>query len=290
VVDAFTGQKLSEIITSTTNDEELSGIARIANLVTDGLRNNVTQYVYGGDLSGALWRFDISAGSAVKLGSTSATAGAQPITVQPELASIKVGATAYTVVYFGTGRYLGTTDLSTGAPSTATAQGIYAVKDTGADIGVLTTTGANLVAQTLDSSVNPRTSTSTAVDWGTQNGWYVTTPVGERFNVDPGLQLGTLVIAANIPAADYCNPTGSSILYQLSYKSGAVLKTSTFQAQTVGTTQLQLGGSGSGSGNVHGGKVVIEVVLADGTTVNTDQVSSGGAAGTARRVSWREIE
>jgi len=289
VVDAFTGAKLSEIITSTTANEDLSGISRIANYVEDGLKNNITQYVYAGDLSGALWKFDITGSSNVgtvqKLASTSATAGNQPITIQPELAKVN----GNTVVYFGTGRYLGPNDLAVGAPSSSVAQAIYAVKDTNTDIGVLTSAGANLVSQTLDDSTSPRTSTNNTVDWTTNNGWYVTTPVGERFNVDPGLQLGTLVIAANVPKTDYCKPTGSSVLYQLSYKSGFVLTTNVFQAQIVGNTQLQLGGSGDG-GSVVGGKIVIESVLADGTTMNTDQKGGGGAAGTAVRVNWREIE
>jgi type IV pilus assembly protein PilY1 len=289
VIDAFTGAKLSEIITTTTADEDLSGISRIANYVEDGLKNNVTQYVYAGDLSGALWKFDITgnsnAGTVQKLASTSATPGDQPITIQPELAKIN----GNTVVYFGTGRYLGPNDLAPSAPSSAVAQAIYAVKDTNSDLGVLTSGGANLVSQTLDATTSPRTSTNNTVDWSTNNGWYVTTPVGERFNVDPGLQLGTLVIAANIPETDYCQPTGASVLYQLSYKSGFVLATNVFQAQIVGNTQLQLGGSGGG-GSVVGGKIVIESVLADGTTMNTDQASSGGAAGTAIRVNWREIE
>jgi type IV pilus assembly protein PilY1 len=289
VVDAFTGQKLSEIITTTAANEDLSGIARVSNFVSDGLRDNSTKYVYAGDLSGALWRFDITTDTALHLADTSSTAGNQPIMVQPELARIRVGSNNYTVIYFGTGRFLGPNDLSTSAPSSAVAQAIYAVKDTGTYLGVLTDSGANLVAQTLDSSVSPRTSSNNAVDWTTDNGWYVTTPVGERFNIDPGLQLGTLVIAANIPATDYCKPTGSSVLYQLNYRSGFVLKTREFQAQVVGNTQLQLGGSGSGAGNVYGGKVGVVSVLADGTTITTD-AGGGGGTGTATRVSWREIE
>lgn len=289
VVDAFTGEKLSKYTTTTSANEDLSGISRISNYVEDGLRNNVTQYVYAGDLSGALWKFDISVapglGNPFKMAQTAGSAGDQPITVQPELAKIN----GSTVVYFGTGRYLGPDDLSGSAPSSAISQAIYAVKDTNTYLGVLTSGGANLVSQTLNSGVTPRTTTNNPVDWSTQNGWYVTTPVGERFNVDPGLQLGTLVIAANIPETDYCQPTGSSVLYQLNYKSGFVLATNIFQAQIVGTTQVQLGGTGSG-GSVVGGKIVIESVLADGTTMNTDQAGGGGAAGTVIRVNWREIE
>ena len=41
----------------------------------------------------------------------------------------------YRAVFFGTGRYLGFSDLMPGAPSQSVAQAIYAVKDTGGDLG-----------------------------------------------------------------------------------------------------------------------------------------------------------
>jgi len=155
--------------------------------------------------------------------------------------------------------------------------------DTSSDIGVFTSGGAKLVKQVLDTDATPRKIDPLAtVDWQTNNGWYVTTPDNERFNVDPGLQLGTLVIAANIPEQDYCNSTGRSVLYQLDYKSGNILKVTEYQEQVVGITQLQTRGGA--------GPVVIDPVFGDGTTGNTTQISNSGGAGGVNRVSWREIE
>lgn len=304
VVDAFTGIKLLEIITDDLEtDESLSGIARVSNYVEDGLRNNSTQYVYGGDLSGNLWRFDINVASCnecateaarVLLARTTSTAdaGVQPITVQPELARIRdASGSWHRVVYFGTGRALGPNDITNLDPSHGESQAIYAVKDTGTYLGVLTESGANLVSQTLREANaaeiaagdNSRKIDSlTAVDWQVNNGWYVTTPDVERFTVDPGLQLGTLVIAGNIFEQGYCEPTGSTVLYQLDYKSGNVLKTSEYSAQIVGITQLQTRGGA--------GPVVIDPVFADGTTGNVAQAGAVGGGGSATRVSWREIE
>jgi type IV pilus assembly protein PilY1 len=294
VVDAFTGAKLSEIITDTTvNDEQRSGIARVSNFVDSGLADNRTQYLYGGDLDGALWRFDITAtvsgfanvGSSQVLGRT-ASAGSrlQPITVQPELAKIRdTAGTVHRVVYFGTGRYLGPNDITNSDPANGKSQGVYAVVDTGADVGVFTSVGANLVHQVLSMATTPRKIDPLAtVDWTTNNGWYVTTPTNERFNVDPGLQLGTLVIASNIPEQDYCHSTGKSVLYQLDYKSGNILKVTEYEEQIVGTTQLQTRGGA--------GPVVIDPVFGDGSTGNTTQISNAGGAGGVTRVSWREIE
>jgi type IV pilus assembly protein PilY1 len=304
MVDAFTGTKLLEIITDDLEtDESLSGIARISNYVEDGLRDNRTQYVYGGDLSGNLWRFDINvatcnecatAAARVLLARTTSTsdAGVQPITVQPELARIRDGAGSWhRVVYFGTGRALGPNDITDLDPSNGEAQAVYAVKDTGTYLGVLTDAGANLVSHTMREPTEAeieagnssrRMDSPTPVNWQLHNGWYITTPDSERFTVDPGLQLGTLVIAANIHEQGYCEPTGSTVLYQLDYKSGVVLKTTAYGAQIVGITQLQTRGGA--------GPVVIDPVFADGTTGNVAQAGSSTGGGSATRVSWREIE
>ncbi len=76
VLDAFTGAKLQEIIANgSVTDPNANGIGKVANWVDATLINNQTQYVYGGDLSGNLWRFDLTANSVQRLGYTP-TAGA----------------------------------------------------------------------------------------------------------------------------------------------------------------------------------------------------------------------
>ena len=238
VVDAFTGAKLNEFVTGSVADADVSGIAKINNWVLDTLIDNVTRYVYGGDLGGSLWRFDleetVEADAAQRLGRTSATAGNQPITVKPELARIKDNGGNYQrVIYFGTGRYLGFDDLKPGAPSSAIAQAIYAVKDTGADLGVFSDAGeGNLVEQTLlykwTATTDPRTiQNPQPVDWATRNGWYMELPVGERVNVDPRLQLGTLAVVSNVPKDDYCKFGGKSFLYKLDFATGTAVNTTT---------------------------------------------------------------
>jgi len=290
VVDAFTGAKLQGIVTdNSVDDPNVSGIAKVANWVLSTLIDNSTQYVYGGDLGGSLWRFDLNASSSQRLGRTSSTAGNQPISVRPELSRIKDGSGTYhRVVYFGTGRYLGFGDISPTATSGTISQGIYAVKDTDADLGVFTNVGANLVAQTLDTSGNPRTIPNpVAVDWATKNGWYVTLPVGERVNIDPRLQLGVLVVGANIPKDDYCLVGGSSWAYSLDFSSGGALVTAKNRAVgtpignslVVGLTLIRLVPN----------KLVALWTLAD-TSIKADPKDPPPPpASGARRVGWREI-
>ena len=289
VLDAFSGSKLAEIKTDdSVTDPNVSGIGKINNYVVNTLTDNTTQYVYGGDLGGALWRFNLDSNTSKKLGSTSSTAGNQPITVKPELARIRDSSgNYYRVIYFGTGRFLGLSDVGSTAPSIAVAQGIYAVKDTDSDLGVLSQSGAALQAQTLDSSVTPRTIPSpVVVDWGTKNGWYVTLPVGELVNIDLKLQLGTLVVLTNEPNDDYCSVGGRSWLYALGYRSGAsVVSGSTAVGQLAGNSIA----SGVTMIRLPNHKLIALVTLAD-TTVKpfNPGVESGVGVG-VRRVSWREL-
>ena len=289
VLNAITGALLSEIITdNSVTDPDQSGIAKINNFVAAGLVDNTTEYVYGGDLAGVLWRFDLRNGTSQRLGKTSATAGSQPITVRPELARIRDSSGTYhQVVYFGTGRYLGFNDLSASAPSSAIAQAYYAVKDTGADIGVFATSGT-LVEQTLDASASPRTIPNpVAVDWATKNGWFLTLPVGERVSVDLRLQLGTLVGLSNKPESDYCSVGGTSWLYALDYKSGAAVSTS--QNRAVGFPVGSSIATGLTLIRLPNNKLVAIVTQAD-TTVRAMSVPvAPGAASGVRRVGWREI-
>ena len=103
----------------TSTDPNANGIAKIANWVDDTLIDNSTQYVYAGDLGGNLWRFDISTADArPAAGLHVGDAGNQPITVRPELGLVKdATGTSYKAIFFGTGRYLGFSDLCPASPS-----------------------------------------------------------------------------------------------------------------------------------------------------------------------------
>jgi type IV pilus assembly protein PilY1 len=290
VVDAFTGEKLDEIVADANSfDANETGIAKVSNFVANTLVDNVTQYVYGGDLAGNLWRFDLAAGVAQRLGRTAANAGDQPITVRPELGRVKDSLGVYQrVVYFGTGRYLGESDLDEDAPSNTVAQAIYAVKDTGQDLGVLTGQDANLVRQVLDVADAPRRIPNPVpVDWSDGNGWYVETPVGERITVDPRLQLGSLVVLSNSPEDDECTIGGSSWLYTLDFRTGGAIVTQRDMAvgQRVG------GAIGTGLSLIRlPNKKLIAVVAMGDASVRAMNVPVGPSAGReVRRVGWREL-
>ena len=288
VVDALAGTKLSEIITDNSiTNPDVSGIARINNFVSNTLTDNTTQYVYGGDLGGALWRFDLSSANSQKLGSTSATTGNQPITVRPEIGYVRDnGGTYHRVIYFATGRYLGFNDLSTTVPSATVAQGVYAVVDTGTNLGVLSGSSAHLVGQTLNTATYSIDNPS-PVDLASSNGWYVNLPVGQRVSVDPKLQVGTLTVVANIPKDDYCVVGGSSVLYEFAYKTGTAISTQV--NKTVGFPIGASIGTGLTLVKLPNNTVVAIVTEADTSVPVLSLATDAGSGLNLRRVSWREL-
>jgi type IV pilus assembly protein PilY1 len=297
MLNAFTGASLGSIATTAGTDRNQSGIAKITNWVLDTLVDNSTQYVYGGDLAGNLWRFDINTLAVQRMGQTSATAGALPITGRPEVARIRdATGTYHRVVYLGTGRYLGATDVTGSSLSELNDQVILAVKDDGTDHGILTAV-TGMVQQTLvvpaipppPAPIPPRTITSPPlpVNWATQKGWFVTIPRGERITIEPRLQLGTVSFVSNKPTDDYCSLGGSSWLYALDYRTGGAITT-----QPSNVVGMSVDGKTIGTGltivRLPNGLLIAIVNTPDGT--RTLNLPNGGAgAGTVRRVGYREI-
>lgn len=308
VLNAASGQLIRTIATQTSGE-----IARISAHAISGDTNNTTVAVYGGDTQGNLWRFDINGDigtngyEAHRLASLVGPDGlAQPITAKPTVSTLN----GSTIVYVGTGRYLGVSDITDTA-----YQSFYAIADRSN-----TSTFNNLrndssfIQQALTSSVcntssnlctvgqTIRTITSNAVDLSTQNGWYLDfLTAGERANTDASLGLGTVVFTTNVPSAPTANACGDpnasgskSFIYALDYATGAAVQ----NAENIVGVSL-------GDGIV---TRPVLVALSDGTVRSLTRVSNGvsndtdlgstsiktppihiGSAAGLRRVSWREL-
>src|SRR3569623_1263359 len=208
-----------------------NGLSTPAVVDLDG--DGVADRVYAGDLHGNVWRFDISSTSTgswsvPKLwsGTSGSNTVGKPVTDRPEVGK-NTRTTGY-IVYFGTGRYLDTTDNTV---SGQTTQSFYALYDKD---GTSTISSSNLTAQTITGSTTTTDSSGNAVTYYTTSsntvpttgsGWYMDMHnsgriLGERITEDPSLQSGNLVFSPLVPSQDQCSYGGQSTLYVLSAQTG----------------------------------------------------------------------
>ena len=308
VLNAATGVLIGTAISTGVGDTTTpSGLARIRAYVDNAMVDNTALRVYGGDLLGNVWRFDINgdigaagkdAQKLVTLYSDTAAVGTvpQPITARPELGDCN----GKKMVFVGTGRYLGQTDIDV-VPG---QQSFYGIKD---QLDTTTYTnpqasGSGFVKQTLTNTTCPtgasssvcttgqsvRTSTSNTVNLAADKGWYLNFPdSGERDNTDPTLGLATLAFNTNVPTTSSCEIGGFSYRYFLNYCTGAPVG-------SVGTSSVVSVKLGNALATrpvfvrLPSNAIVELTRLSDGTTLTSDVPIGPGVAPT-RRVSWREL-
>lgn len=269
ILNADTGVKIKEFSTGSKN-----GIASFSVWSDSFSKDPTAIYAYAGDLAGNMWRFDLGAADGTAPLLLAATG--KPITTKPELAEID----GKRIVYFGTGKFLDSTDLAD-----TSVQSFYGIKDADVTVSV-----SSLEPRTLTSvSTSKRKVSGGNINWATSNGWYFdfNLTTGERVNVDPMIQLGTLAIVTNIPGGSACQAGGTSWLYFLDFEDG----TSSTGGTSSSDTSVFISNSLSVGFNMlklPSGEVKTIITTADnkhpvfGTPVT-------GASGGGRRVSWREI-
>ena len=275
-----------------------SGLAQISTWVENTRFDNTTTRVYGGDLFGNVWRFDVNndvgaSGYDAQLLATlrGSTGTVQSITTKPELGKVD----RYPVVFVGTGRYLGSTDLSD-----STQQSVYAIKDALGATGwgnprtstpsfiqqTLTggTCGANAPICTAGESV--RTASSNAVNFAVNGGWYVDLPgTRERANTDPKLAFGTLAVTTNLLNPSACTVGGSSFINYFDYRTGGAASTAG------GVVSVSLGSALATRpvvARLPNGEV-FDIVSKSDNTLESRRRPPAPPNLTTRRTSWREL-
>ncbi len=155
--------------------------------------------LYVGDLTGKLWRVDLTTNpwSVSVLFS-----GTQPIQAPPVLSMDEF---SRAMLFFGTGRFLTAADLTS-----ITQQSVYAIID---DNSGNTVTMANLVNQST--SFNPL--------GGSAKGWYFNLGnTGERVTRSAAVIAGTLFVPTFAPTTAACAGGGRSWLYTADYRDGSI--------------------------------------------------------------------
>lgn len=178
--------------------------------------DNITDYVYAGDLLGNLWRFDLTDSNPANWKVTPkplfTTSGSQPITTKPVIVINNAGPISRVLVEFGTGRQIPMNNTNPATYST-TQQALYGIWDWNMSVWnsksthqftslPSTATGATLstlTQQSITASYNAalsatgsayRTVSSTPVCYAdtsgcTQYGWYLQLPIGPADPTNP---------------------------------------------------------------------------------------------------------
>lgn len=286
VVDAVTGNKLNTISTGVGTVAVPSGLSKISNIVEDSELNNATTYVYGGDLLGNLWRFNVDNNTVNKVAELQSTGGiAQPITTAPELGLVQ----SNTVVFVGTGKYLEESDLLD-----TDQQTLYAIKNNESDVTTIINPQSLLTQQTIGAvsgDSNKRQSTSsTSFSFSTGLGWFVNfIDSGERVNIEPQLELGTLLVPTLVTAKSACQPAGYGWFNYFDYQTGRSVPTS--PSSTIVSQRLTSPSAGFNIFSIDGKPVVSNSGVTnpnpdkiDGIPFNANPTGFG-----VKRSIWREI-
>lgn len=241
-INPETGAKVEEVDTGAGSTSAEAGLSALT--AADFDHDGITDAIYGGDLLGNLWKFNLTAAASTPAGTGPAAVGttiayggnplfmardssgnAQPITTKPVISRLS----GNWGVLFGTGRYLGGRD-----PDDTSRQSFYGLIDQNASKSTHATPisdRSQLIQQilTLDTSTNPdsRTSSSNAVTYPAKKGWYIDLPDGgsgtkpsERVITDPEIKNGLIIFKSYVPANDPCVVGGYSWITAVDYVTG----------------------------------------------------------------------
>jgi type IV pilus assembly protein PilY1 len=297
IVDVATGAVLKKVGTGTGSAATPSGLAKITSISNDPNLDPVTTYIYGGDLNGAMWRFDLTdkTGASVPVLKMGDATALKPITTRPDVTLCAMttsstangvtstATTAQRVVLFGTGRLLDVPDTAN-----TDVQSLFLLKDSGAALNVR---GATMVQQTLSQNGSGSGITyalsSNAVDLSLKDGWYFDWSLhpGERMNLDPQIVSGVANVVTNLPSSSSaCSVGGTSNAYQVDVCSGNALPNTpagiilSSDSAAVGFIIVRL----------QNGALKMIATLATGATKNANL--SEGKSAEAHRVGWRRVK
>lgn len=209
MIDPDTGTESKDILAG--SDE----LAQINTHTPNFSSGNAATKAYGGDLGGNMWQFDLVAGSAA----TKVIGTGKPIMTGTAISSID----GHAVLLFGTGRYLGQTDI------TNTTQNYL--------VGVR----ADKSGLSLSDLINRTAQDDTTVNWSTDNGWYIALSAGEQVHIDPVVYGGVLVVATIVPEGSECTPGGYSYFHMIDINTGKMETIPLLDDAVVGFSIFDLG-------------------------------------------------
>ncbi|HYQ24210.1 pilus assembly protein [Stenotrophomonas sp.] len=231
VVDITSGKVLRRIAPTGAAYAVRNGLI---NLAPVALKNSdgVTDTVYGGDMQGNLWKFDLSDTNInnwkVALDGVPLFTAVRDNKPQPIMSGIEVtsGPAGGVSLYFGTGQYFAADDNA--VSSTSPVQSLYGIWDNlkTAVSGRSVLQGQTVSTTSANAGYSGRAVTRTEFVYGDVRGWYVDLLVGntldgERFVGNPNIQNGTVFFTTYVPGTAICGSGGGvNWLYGLNLLTG----------------------------------------------------------------------
>ncbi|WP_426689339.1 PilC/PilY family type IV pilus protein [Rhodanobacter ginsengiterrae] len=301
---------------------DTSGLAAPA-VWMDPSGNGVSTLAYAGDANGHVWSFALNTSTGTDATATPDSAGVNLFTAkdkdgnaQPITAGMLAGkdpATGNTWVFFGTGQYLTTTDLSN--LNTQSWYGLIVQSGTsGLAVTSASTRADNLVKRSITAEVgNGRTVTTLAqaaadsVAITGKSGWYIdllsptgtagaAVQQGERMVTPNQFQGNLLLGTTRIPkATDPCNPSGSGWIMALDPFTGTNPTANFFDRNADGKIDSSDSVSGTPAAGIGFSSLPNNPIFVGSTMLtsfdngSTSSIKTSSSTGNIQRVSWREL-
>ncbi len=315
IIDVETGALIRKIDTQSGSSSASNGMASPRGWDDDG--NGTLDSLYAGDIQGNVWKFDLSSTTTTSWNSAymlstvpapmfvalDASGNRQPVTGMIGLGiNGRKGDANFgkRYVFFGTGRYITTGDVTNTAVQTW-----YGLIDEGAVISgrsVMRQRSIELEA-TVNGSATRAFSLPTAGDMTGKKGWYVdlvspsSGALGERM-IGEHKFFGTVLLAASMtPSSDVCVPGGTGWLNAIDPFTGAALTNLFFDANN----DLQFNDTDRIVGDKRAiGSINPDINLPSDAILIGNRIISSGTSGGIKsvsvnnpirngRISWREV-
>ena len=300
----------------------------------DPAGTGVSTVAYAGDLHGNVWSFTLNTGSGTSTSTPSSTGSLLFVAKdgsgnrQPITGGMLVGkdpASGNTWVFFGTGQYLSTTDLTNTATQSWYGLIVQTTNATNSPVVASSMTRADnlvqraIVAETAgDSSATPPvaparavTPTPTSSDMTGKSGWYMDllaptgtggalVSQGERIVTSNQFQGNLLLGTTRIPqAADICNPSGSGWIMAINPFTGTNPSDNFFDvngdglvnaSDTVTVGDKSYPAAGIGFSSLPNNPIFVGgSMLVSFDNGSNSSITTSGSTGSIQRVSWREL-
>jgi type IV pilus assembly protein PilY1 len=296
-IDAATGAKLYEMSTGVGDTNNPAGMAQIAGYTQD-FHNQLVDQIYGGDLYGNFWRFNLMDSNEanwtvqqIAYFTDPVNGNPQPVTTPPQI-EVDIANGVDRWVFVGTGRLLEENDL-TDAAIAGQIQTFYAIRD-----------GTTTTPDPRDGSSGPailqRTDLTLLADrqnglaGAPATGWYDDLPAGERMITAPQAALGVVAYVGTSPQDNPCLTGQPATLYVREFALGDSLLRDASGGVLAGLPEVQ-GAVGlditiftDSSGPASASGVDIRIAVTAGTTGDvTFQPIKPPTVLAAHRMSWR---